>query len=184
MRTAMKNDQRNFSTWVRYAIWVLVGSVLCTILSAGCSQIEGSRCNPVLTHDECDNAPAVQCVQINSAACAGEAYCCKATMNADGTWDITSTDPNCVYLMQGCPGGFLYVPPEAGTEAGDDGASSSEAAPEASTEAGPAATPDSSGDATPDVAAETSVEASSHEGGADASTDAGPEASSDATTGG
>ena len=54
---------------------------------------EGERCDPALSHDECDNAPTVQCVIPTNCL---ESYCCSTT----------STQANC----QACPA------PDAGTD--------------------------------------------------------------------
>jgi hypothetical protein len=86
------------STWMRTGIIALVLAAPCLSLSAGCSQVEGSRCNPDLSHDECDNSPTVQCYQPSLTmypACNGEAYCC--VLGANGA--ITSTEPNCQFLV-------------------------------------------------------------------------------------
>jgi hypothetical protein len=71
----------------------LVLSVVALTVLAHCypSTAEGDRCNPALSHDECENAPTVQCV--TPANCA-ESYCCGPS----------STSANC----QACP------PPDAG----------------------------------------------------------------------
>jgi hypothetical protein len=66
--------------------------------------VEGSACNPALSHDECNNAPTIQCIWPTNPARFGQAYCCNATPNFDangnflGTYVITSTDPNCASL--------------------------------------------------------------------------------------
>lgn len=98
------------STWVRSTAVASLAALLGLVLSAGCSQVEGSRCNPALSHDECDNAPTVQCVQPMAAACNGEAYCC----TVDSTGAITDkTDTNCLFLIA-CSG-------QGSTPSGDDG---------------------------------------------------------------
>lgn len=71
----------------------LVLSAVALTLLAHCypSTSEGDRCNPALSHDECDNAPTVQCVTPPNCL---ESYCCAPS----------STAPSC----QACP------PPDAG----------------------------------------------------------------------
>src|SRR5271165_3003540 len=103
MKDTMKRKHMTLSNWVRSAL-VVVATVLSAATSVGCSQTEGSACNPVLSHDECDNAPTIQCISPTNAACFGQAYCCAATPNYDpsgnflGTYTVTSTDPNCQSL--------------------------------------------------------------------------------------
>jgi hypothetical protein len=124
------------SPWVRSIAVVSLAALLCAVLSAGCSQAEGSRCNPFLSHDECDNAPNVQCVSPSAAACAGEAYCCTVDMSstpgtAGAYGNITdTTEPNCQFLIA-CQ---APTPLEGGTS-GDDGGGGEAASP----------TPDASG---------------------------------------
>jgi hypothetical protein len=90
------NKSMTASRWIRSTIVASAAAALTLVLSSGCSQVEGSRCNPALSHDECDNAPTVQCVQPPAPACNGEAYCC--TVDSNG--NITSSDPNCQWLIQ------------------------------------------------------------------------------------
>jgi hypothetical protein len=103
MKDTMKKHM-TVSNWVGPASAVLFAAALSAAFSVGCSQAEGSACNPALSHDECDNAPAIQCIQPTNPACFGQAYCCAATPKVDahgnllGTYDITSTDPNCASL--------------------------------------------------------------------------------------
>ncbi|HLK35794.1 MAG TPA: hypothetical protein VKU41_03505 [Polyangiaceae bacterium] len=94
----------------------LVGVVAAT----GCSQVEGSRCNPALSHDECDNAPAVQCVQPAAPACNGEAYCCAVDSNGN----ITSTESNCQFLTR-CQ--MASANEDAGASSGSGGGGTPEA---------------------------------------------------------
>jgi hypothetical protein len=109
------------SNWVHSGL-VALATTLSAATSMGCSQVEGSACNPALSHDECDNAPTIQCIWPTNAACFGQAYCCKATPNFDGngtflgTYVINSTDPNCASLAacQNGTGGETSTPtPEA-----------------------------------------------------------------------
>ena len=89
-----------------------VAALLCALVGAGCSQVEGSRCNPALSHDECDNGPTVQCVSPMAAQCFGEAYCC----TVDDKGNITdATDPNCQFLIQ------CQAASAASAGGGDDG---------------------------------------------------------------
>jgi hypothetical protein len=54
---------------------------------------EGDRCDPTLSHDECSNAPTVQCV---TPVDCPESYCCSPD----------STAPNC---LPGCNGGQASI---------------------------------------------------------------------------
>jgi hypothetical protein len=99
MEKTMIRKQTFATIWLRLGLVAFAATVASAVLSVGCSQVEGSACNPALSHDECDNAPSVLCVQPANPQCFGQAYCCKATLNADGTFDITSTDPNCESLV-------------------------------------------------------------------------------------
>jgi hypothetical protein len=154
METNMKS-RSTVSTWVRSAVVAPLGILIAFVLSAGCSQDEGSACNPALSHDECDNAPNVQCVQPSLTMyplCYGNAYCCTTDMNGN----ITDTSqPNCLWLSQ-CM---------AASVAGDGGMEA--AAPDAGT-------PDTS--TSPDTG--TGMETGT---GADTSTEAAPEAGGDST---
>jgi hypothetical protein len=97
MRTTMSNFA-TVSTWIRYGVLSLAVAVPCVSLSVGCSQAEGSRCNPALSHDECDNAPTVQCLgpsYTEYPACNSEAYCCAVDLHGN----ITSMEPNCQFLI-------------------------------------------------------------------------------------
>jgi hypothetical protein len=91
---------------LRSASLLLVATVLGLVLSAGCSQAEGSACNPALSHNECDNDPTIQCVQPSLTMypnCFGNAYCCNATYASDGVTITAISDqdiPNCAYLWQ------------------------------------------------------------------------------------
>jgi hypothetical protein len=103
MDTTMK-AHKTVSAWVRStAVASLAALLLALAFSAGCSQVEGSRCNPALSHDECDNAPTTQCVAPAAPACNGEAYCC--TVDSNGTITDT-TDLNCAFLIA-CQGGGM-----------------------------------------------------------------------------
>ena len=124
METRMNTYPAVFS-WIRAAMVLSAVSLPGLLLSAGCSQVEGSRCNPALSHDECDNAPSVQCVAPTAAACYGEAYCCAVDSNGK----ITSTELNCQFLQQ-CQ---MAPTGDAGTEASSGSSSGS---PEASSEGG------------------------------------------------
>jgi hypothetical protein len=150
------------SHWARITVAgsfaALVGLVLA---GGGCSQVEGSRCNPALSHDECDSAPTTQCVAPTAAACNGEAYCCTVDSNGNIT---DTTDLNCQFLIA-CQQASAA---ESGT--GDDGGdattmeaaaaetSTPETGPDASPDAGPDASPDVAAEAAPDVSAEASLE--------------------------
>jgi hypothetical protein len=142
METNMKS-RSTVSTWVRSVTVAPLGILLALVLSAGCSQDEGSACNPALSHDECDNAPNVQCVQPSLTMyplCYGNSYCCTTDSNGNIT---DTTQSNCLWLSQcmaasiaGDGGGEEGAAPEAATpEAG---------APEASPETG---SPEAGGDA-------------------------------------
>jgi hypothetical protein len=187
MRTAMKY-RTNVFTSIRYATFTIAAIALCTALWTGCSQVENSRCNPALSHNECDNDPTVTCIQNNSPGCAGEAYCCRAT-DPTNSATITSSDPTsyCAYIQQNCPGSPTFVAPEAGG-AGDDGGGAEATAPDAPAEA---TAPDAPAEATaPDAPAEaTAPEATAPDAPAeatapDASGDAKGDAPADATSGG
>ena len=70
---------------------------------------EGERCNPNLSHNECDDG--LTCVQ--PATCV-ESYCCPANASA-------STNPYC--NGAGCPAPDAAPTPDAGTDTGaSDGA--------------------------------------------------------------
>jgi hypothetical protein len=183
MRTAMKY-QTNVFTSIHYVVFALAVTALCTVLSAGCSQVENSRCNPALSHNECDNDPTVTCIQNNSPGCAGEAYCCRAS-DPTNPATITSSDPTsyCSYIQQNCPSSPTFVAPEAGDDGGAEAtapdAPAEATAPDAPPEAtAPEATaPDAPAEATaPDAPAEATAP--------DASGDAKGDAPADATTGG
>jgi hypothetical protein len=185
MRTAMKYQMTVFTS-TRYAIFTIAAIALCTVLWAGCSQVENSRCNPALSHNECDNDPTVTCIQNNSPGCAGEAYCCRAT-DPTNSATITSSDPTsyCAYIQQNCPGSPTYVAPEAGVEAagGDDGAAEA-TAPDAPAEA---TAPDALAEAmAPEATAPeaTAPDAPAEATAPDASGDAKGDAPADATSGG
>jgi hypothetical protein len=95
-RTSTKMNARPaISLWIRSASLLLLATGAALVLSAGCSQADGSACNPALSHDECDNAPSVQCVQPSAPNCYGQAYCC--TVDSNG--NITDTSDNCQYLI-------------------------------------------------------------------------------------
>jgi hypothetical protein len=126
METTMK-AQPTVSTWVRSTAAVSLAGLLGLVLSAGCSQVEGSRCNPALSHDECDNAPTTQCVQPTAPACNGEAYCCTVDSNGNIT---DTTDLNCAFLIM-----CQMAPLEGGAPAVDAG-STPDATPEASESGG------------------------------------------------
>jgi hypothetical protein len=117
---AMKS-RSNVSSWVRSCSFTLLAIVLALFLSAGCSQAEGSACNPALSHNECDNDPTVQCLQPSTTMypnCFGNAYCCTVTYASDGVTIIDIPDkntvPNCAYLWC-CVSGTCG---EGGTEDG------------------------------------------------------------------
>jgi hypothetical protein len=129
---AMKS-RSNVSTWVRSSSLLLLATALGLVLSAGCSQAEGSACNPTLSHNECDNDPTIQCVQPNLAMypnCFGNAYCCNVTFASDGVTissvNDTSVD-NCAWIAQ-CIQGTAGVP--------DSGAGDSSASDAAGSEGG------------------------------------------------
>jgi hypothetical protein len=114
-----------------------------SMLSAGCDVgKEGDRCNPDLSHDECNSGLSCQ-----QPAYCPENYCCPTSG--------TSSNPFC---QPGCAGGGQ--PPEAGADAageasaesGGDGASGSSADAESSTEAGAS---EAGGDARPSADATT-----------------------------
>jgi hypothetical protein len=126
METNM-NPHMSISTWIRRSVVVLAAAFPCFLLSAGCSQVEGSRCNPAITHDECDNAPTDVCFAPTAAACAGEAYCC--TLASDGV-TVTSMEPNCQFL-QWCQ-----------TVGADGGSSSSSSTTSSTTTSSSSSTPD------------------------------------------
>ena len=44
-------------------------------------------------------ASSVTCSGGPCNPCFDQSYCCAGTQNADGSWDITSTDPNCQWLV-------------------------------------------------------------------------------------
>jgi hypothetical protein len=99
MKTHNEKAMKSRSTvaaWGRSALVFVLALLLASILSAGCSQADGSACNPTLSHDECDNAPTVQCVQPSAPTCYGQAYCC--TVDSNG--NITDTTDTCQYLIQ------------------------------------------------------------------------------------
>jgi hypothetical protein len=126
----MKTNLNKFAAaWIRSGVIALSLAVPCASLAAGCSQAEGSRCNPDLSHDECDNSPTVQCVQPAASACNAEAYCCAVDANGN----ITSMEPNCQYLIM-CQAESL--------EAGVPEASTPEASTTPEASVSPEATPD------------------------------------------
>ncbi len=120
------NEHQKFhSNWVRFGAVGFTLTILSFLLSmGGCSQVEGSRCDPALSHDECDNAPTVQCVTPSGQ---GNSYCCTVTAGATtgqsnpgvlngGT--IDSTDPNCQSVPAGgftCPLGTPFYDPTTKT---------------------------------------------------------------------
>jgi hypothetical protein len=55
---------------------------------AGCTNGEGSRCNPLRATPDCD--PGLSCVSPTGPNC-GVTYCCKTDPNGN----ITDSDPNC-----------------------------------------------------------------------------------------
>jgi hypothetical protein len=74
---------------------------LSLLLSTGaCSQIAGSRCDPALSHDECDNSPTVQCV---TPAGQGNSYCCAVTTG----YTASAGDPGVLIGPDGTPGGYI-----------------------------------------------------------------------------
>jgi hypothetical protein len=106
MKTAM--NKQIIAACVRSTLTTAAGLLLSAVLGLGCSQVEGSRCNPDLSHDECDNSSTTFCIQNNTPGCAGEAYCCLATDPTD-PHTITSTDPNCAYIKGDCTSSPTYV---------------------------------------------------------------------------
>jgi hypothetical protein len=77
--------------------WMLVTLTAVALLSAHCnaSTLEGDRCNPALSHNECAGDPTIQCVTPPNCV---DSFCCGPS----------STSPNC----QACP---------VTTDGGDDG---------------------------------------------------------------
>jgi hypothetical protein len=87
-------------TWVGLGAAAFSVTALTLLLSTGgCSQVDGSRCNPYLSHDECDNAPTVQCV---TPAGTGDSYCCTVSAGA-----VASTINPGVLYVNGSPGGTI-----------------------------------------------------------------------------
>src|SRR5580700_3299490 len=99
MNIPMKDKKYRF-TWVGFGAVALSLTGLSLLLSTGaCSQVDGSRCDPALSHDECDNSPAVQCV---TPAGQGNSYCCTVSAGAESS----SGDPG-VLILNGVPGGTI-----------------------------------------------------------------------------
>jgi hypothetical protein len=99
MNIHIKGMKPRFS-WMGLGAVAFSATALSLLLSAGaCSQVDGSRCNPYLSHDECDNAPAVQCV---TPAGQGNSYCCMVSSGA-----VASTvEPGVLWVGDG-PGGTI-----------------------------------------------------------------------------
>jgi hypothetical protein len=99
MNIAMKDKKYRF-TWVGFGAVALSLTGLSLLLSTGaCSQVDGSRCDPDLSHDECDNSPTVQCV---TPAGTGNSYCCTVSAGAESS----AGDPG-VLMLNGVPGGTI-----------------------------------------------------------------------------
>ena len=89
------------SSAVRVALTLAVALVSIALLGNGCAGGgEGDRCNPNLSHNECDNG--LTCVQPSTCA---ESYCCPS-------------DP--AKSSNGYCNGSLCPQPEGGTDAGTD----------------------------------------------------------------
>jgi hypothetical protein len=116
MRTTMNNFAM-IPSWIRSGLIALALALPCLSFSTGCSQVEGSRCNSALSHNECDNPSTITCFAPAASACNGEAYCC--ALDSNGI--VTSNDPNCQFLVM-CQAASLDAgttpTPDAG---GDDG---------------------------------------------------------------
>ncbi len=94
----------------RIGILLLVGSASLVTLSAGCDGgSEGDRCNPSLSHDDCNDG--LVCTQPVDCP---ENYCCPSSGN--------STNPNC---QAGCNGGQASICYGGGDADCDSGSSSS-----------------------------------------------------------
>ncbi len=92
----------------RIGIALVVGSSAIAILSAGCDQgSEGDRCNPDLSHNECNDG--LVCTQPVDCP---ENYCCPASGN--------SSNPNC---QPGCNGGQASICAAGGDADCDSGSS-------------------------------------------------------------
>jgi hypothetical protein len=99
MNIPMKDKKHRF-TWVGFGAVAFSIAALSILLATGaCSQVDGSRCDPALSHDECDDAPAVQCV---TPAGGGNSYCCKVSAGA-----VASTINPGVLYVNGAPGGTI-----------------------------------------------------------------------------
>src|SRR5580704_7457355 len=99
MNIPMRDKKYRF-TWVGFGAVALSLTGLSLLLSTGaCSQVDGSRCDPYLSHDECDNSPTVQCV---TPAGQGNSYCCTVSAGAESS----SGDPG-VLIVNGVPGGTI-----------------------------------------------------------------------------
>jgi len=100
MNTPMK-PKKYRSNWVGFGALGLSFAALSVLLSTGaCSQIAGSRCNPALSHDECDNSPTVQCV---TPAGQGNSYCCAVQSG----YASSAGDPGVLIGPDGNPGGLI-----------------------------------------------------------------------------
>jgi hypothetical protein len=100
------------NTWTNTRARVLTVSPLAGLLAVALSCMpatpEGSRCNPSLSHNECENDPVVQCTTPPSCL---ESYCCGPSSKQQ--------------VCQACP---------ASSDGGDDGSSPSEAGAESGTD--------------------------------------------------
>ena len=90
----MKNTTRktmSVSNWMRIGSICIVAAALSVVLSTGCANTaEGDPCDIALSHDDCSNAPAVQCI-VPPNCTTGNAYCC----TVDTAGNVASTALNC-----------------------------------------------------------------------------------------
>ena len=93
------------------AILALAGAAL--VSAASCIQggNEGDRCNPLLSHNECDNG--LTCQQPSGCA---ENYCCPADLT-HSTSSFCRSDPAACPLEAGVDAGTGDATPEASSDA-------------------------------------------------------------------